>query len=157
MEQSWNPFLSTFFIFVWMVFFLKKHRILRNLFFDKIFPRIHKNELTYNLCTILEWDKCQQFAVFIEFLIFWFVLTQSCKKFVSFFFGPYSMYIQTIFALIFSGLGWIKKYKWGENFQQYARFSIITAILADPKVSHYGLKIGIRARGHILIGLTLQW
>ena len=85
MEQNWNPFLSTFLIFVWMVFSLKKHRILRNLFFDKIFPRIHKNELTYKLCTILEWDKCQQFADFIKFGFFRFSLTQLCKTFVQFF------------------------------------------------------------------------
>ena len=91
-KKFWNkietPFCQLFwFLFEWF-FFLKKHRILRNLFFDKIFPRIHKNELTYKLCTILEWDKCQQFADIIKFVGFWFLSIQSCKTFVSFFFGP---------------------------------------------------------------------
>ena len=90
---SFGTILShLFLIFVWF-WKIAESWFLRNLFFDNIYSRIDKNELTYKLCTILEWDKCQQFAVFYKFLIFWFVLTQSCKTFVSFFFGPDSTWI----------------------------------------------------------------
>ena len=50
--------------------------IFGNSFFAKSCPRIHKNGLTHKLCTILEWDKCQQFADFIKFVVFGFLLTQ---------------------------------------------------------------------------------
>ena len=31
----------------------------KNLFFDKICPRIYKNGLIHRSCTILKWDNCQ--------------------------------------------------------------------------------------------------
>ena len=87
--QFWNKFQCIFIIFSWFhldnFLFWKNRGILRIFFFDTICPRIHKNEPTCKLCTILEWDKCQQFADFIKFVVFWFALTQSCKTFVSFF------------------------------------------------------------------------
>ena len=85
LEQNMNHFLSSVCDFCLQIYFLKKRGILRKFFFDKICSRIHKNELIYKLCTILEWDKYQQFADFIKFLVFWFALTQSCKTFVRFF------------------------------------------------------------------------
>ena len=87
--QFWNKiriiFCRLFLCFVWIIFFLKKHRILINLFFEKVFSRIHKNELTNKLCTILEWDKRQQYADFIKFSILWFILMQSYRTFFNFF------------------------------------------------------------------------
>ena len=87
--QFWNKFQCIFIIFSWFhldnFLFWKNRGILRIFFFDTICPRIHKNGPTCKLCTILEWDKCQQFADFIKFVVFWFALTQSCKTFVSFF------------------------------------------------------------------------
>ena len=81
-----KPLFVNFLDFCLNVFFsFKNAEFWEIFFFNKIFPIIYKNDLKYKLCTILEWDKWQQFAVFIKFLIFWFVLTQSCKTFVSFF------------------------------------------------------------------------
>ena len=74
-----------FWFFAWIVFCLENRGILRNLLFDKIHSRIHKNGLTNKFYTILEWDKYQQFADFIKFLVFWFALSQLWKTFVPFF------------------------------------------------------------------------
>ena len=72
-------------IFCLNYFCLEKWGILKNLLFDKIRSRIQKNELTYKFYTILEWDKYQQFADLIKFLVFWFALSQMWKTFVLFF------------------------------------------------------------------------
>ena len=84
-EQNLNHFLSSILNFLLNTFFLKKREFLENFYFDKICSKIHKNELKYKLCTILEWDKCQQFADLIKFGIYRFSLTQLCKTFVPFF------------------------------------------------------------------------
>ena len=85
LEQNLKPFLSSILDFLLNKFFSKKRGILRNSSFDKICSRIHKNELTYKLCTILEWDKYQQFADFIKFGVFWSALILLWKTFVQFF------------------------------------------------------------------------
>ena len=72
-------------IFVSIIFCFEKHGILWKLFFDKICSRIHKNKFTCKFCTILEWDKCQSFADFVKFVVFWFVLTQLYKTSVKVF------------------------------------------------------------------------
>ena len=85
LAQNWNCFLSYILDFCLNNFCLEKPRILKKIFFDKIHSRIFKNGLTYKFCTILEWNKCQQFADFIKFVKFWFSFTQMCKTFVQFF------------------------------------------------------------------------
>ena len=101
--QFWNKFQCIFIIFSWFhldnFLFWKNRGILRIFFFDTICPRIHKNGPTCKLCTILEWDKCQQFADFIKFVVFWFALTQSCKTFVSFFMDQTLCILFTLFIL----------------------------------------------------------
>ena len=84
-NKIWTIFCHLFLIFCLNYFCLEKWGILKNLFFDKIRSRIHKNELTYKFYAILEWDKYQQFADFIKFVFYWFDLTWSCKTFVHFF------------------------------------------------------------------------
>ena len=80
--------LSSLFFFYFSIFFsCEKTRSFEKIFFDKICSRIHKNELIYKLCTILEWDKCQQLADFIKFVTFWFLYMQLYKTFVQFFFN----------------------------------------------------------------------
>ena len=81
LEKNLNHFLSSIFEFFLYKFSMEKQGILRNSFFDKILSRILKDGLIYKLCTILEWDKYQQFADFIIFVLFWFALTQLCNFF----------------------------------------------------------------------------
>ena len=90
---KFEPFSVIYSQFSFEYIFFKKHEFLENFYFDKICSKIHKNELKYKLCTILEWDKCQQFADFIKFWVFRFALTQMCKTFVPFFMN------QTLFCL----------------------------------------------------------
>ena len=81
-NKIWLIFCQLFLIFI-LIFFLKK---MQN--FEKICSTIHENELIYSLCTILEWDKCQQFADLSNLLLFGCYL-RSCKKSL-----PISFYIR---------------------------------------------------------------
>ena len=85
LEQNLDHFLSFVLVFCLNNFHFEKTQNFEKFILCQNFSRIHKNELTYKLCTILEWDKCQQFADFIKFGVFRFSLTQLCKTFVQFF------------------------------------------------------------------------
>ena len=85
LEKTQTNIYHPFFIFVWMSVFLKNCGILRKYFFCKSCARIHKNGLTHKFCTILEWDKCQQFADFIKCSFFSFTCVQMCKTSLQFF------------------------------------------------------------------------
>ena len=74
-----------FWFFAWIIFVWKNEEFWKIYFLTKFVPESIKNELTYKFYTILEWDKCQQFADFIKFLVFWFALSQMWKTFVPFF------------------------------------------------------------------------
>ena len=45
----------------------------------------YSSDFTYKFCTILEWNKYQQSADFIKFLVFWFTFSQLWKIFVQVF------------------------------------------------------------------------
>ena len=86
LEQNLNHFLSSILFFCLNNFtFVKDMEFWKIIFWKNKNSRIHKKDLPYKLCTILEWDKWKQYADYIKLLIFWFVSTQSCKTSFKFF------------------------------------------------------------------------
>ena len=90
---------NLFLIFVSTFFCLENRSILRNVLFDKICSRIHKNELTYKFYTILEWDKYQQFADFIKFLFFLFCIVTDVENICAVFYASDSTFFWSFFQI----------------------------------------------------------